>query len=696
MDSDNGYGRPQDAPPLQSLYSPQSVAVIGVSEDPEKWGSKLLRGLIDGGYQGAIYPINPRYEAIYDLKCYPSIDTIGERIDLVVIALPAATVPNALDSVLSAEVDIAVIIASGYADVGDSGRQEQQTLVRRARANGTRIVGPNCAGVYSAPTNLYACMGLEPRPIGGVAVLSQSGSVGTAIFKQGSDVGLGFHSFIGVGNQADITFSEYLDYLGKDDDCSAVIIYLEGVVDGESLLDSVEQCSRQKPVVVMVGGRSEPGRRAVSSHTGSLATSSHLAAQLLRQAGAHPVDSIEEIVAATAALTSCSIAPVRRVGVLSDGGGFGVLASDIAGDFGLSLPQFSEVTRERLADLLPPMASSENPVDLWDVDPRNCVPAVNAILEDSGVDALLVASTFGINGLIFGEPALEDDRRRAELLSEIAMSSTKPMIIQSCFARDLSISASASIRKSGIPSFESITMAIRGLAAIGERAEWLARGAGYNGQTPLMRSVHELTERPMTEPELYLELNQRGVSTPKFVVAGSGDAIPADLNFPVVAKAVIASEHKSDVGAVRLNISNYQELREALTDLSGFNVPALVAEQVEPGLELIVSAFRDETFGELVLFGFGGRFTDALKTAVIARSCASRVEIEAAMARAQPLYAALRHPTRGVPMDAFHNLVAGAIDILRTYPGLHYIELNPAIASGEAIVVVDAKVSWVH
>jgi acetyl coenzyme A synthetase (ADP forming)-like protein len=379
---------------LHNVFYPETVAVIGASPKPEKIGHALLKNIIDYGYKGKIYPINPEKEDIIGLKTLPNVQDVPEEVDLAIIAVPAPIVPEVMEDCVKKGVKGALIITSGFSEIGEEGRRLEETVLGIARKGNVRIIGPNMMGIVNTSNNLNAIFVLPKAIPGEIAFISQSGAMGNAILSLGSKLRIGFSKFVSIGNMSDLDFSDMLEYLGKDDETKVVSMYIEGLKDAGRFLRIAERVTRIKPVIVIKAGRSGAGARAITSHTGYLAGSDRIYEAAFKQARILRAHNIEELFDVAKSFVYQGGVNGKRVAIVTNSGGPGIMASDACEDEGLVVPELSQETVKKLREKLPPICSTKNPVDLVaNADPSRYKFAIETVAKDSSVDCVMVILT---------------------------------------------------------------------------------------------------------------------------------------------------------------------------------------------------------------------------------------------------------------------------------------------------------------
>ncbi|MCY0859314.1 MAG: CoA-binding protein [Sulfolobaceae archaeon] len=374
---------------LYRLFNPRGIAIVGASREPNKIGSVILRNLIEAGYEGKIYPINPNAQEIMGLKAYPSISAVEGTVDVAVISVPAPKVPDVIEDAGKAGVKFAVVIASGFKEVGNVALEEE--VVKRAKKYGMRVVGPNVFGYVYTPSKINTTFGPNDIIPGNVAFISQSGALGVALMGTASVEGLGISAIISIGNKADLDDSDFIEYLGDDPNTNLILIYMEGISEGQRFMEVASKVSLKKPIIIIKSGRSEAGARAAASHTGSLAGNYSLYKSAFRQSGILLAETIEQAFDWAKALAWNPLPKGDNVVIITNGGGAGVQATDALADYGITLRRISDTLAANLKQILPPFASLGNPIDLTGLaNAEWYYQSISLALDDPNVDSLVV------------------------------------------------------------------------------------------------------------------------------------------------------------------------------------------------------------------------------------------------------------------------------------------------------------------
>ena len=351
-------------PNFDLLFNPKSIAMIGATNNIGKWGAIVFLNILMGGYQGKLYPVNPKGESVFQHPSYPRVTDIPDPVDLAIIAIPARVVKEAVLDCIQKGIRMAIVITSDFSETGEEGARLEQEVVEAARAGGLRLVGPNTMGIFSASTSLTALMPPVRPKRGAVSLVSQSGNIGTQMLGWGEKFAVGFTKYVSSGNEGDLRAEDYLDFLGRDPDTKVILLYIEGLDDGREFLTKARNITPRKPIIAFKGGRTEAGTRAAKSHSGAMAGVREVYEAAFRQAGILWASTTEEMLELAAAFASLPLPRGNRVGILTRGGGWGVITADACNDLGLEVPPLDESIVRKLDDLLPAFWSRGNPVDM--------------------------------------------------------------------------------------------------------------------------------------------------------------------------------------------------------------------------------------------------------------------------------------------------------------------------------------------
>ena len=437
---------------LKALFEPESIAVIGASSSPAKWGNWMLTRPVSSGYRGRIYPINPKEKEIYGLKAYPNIMEVSESIDLAIITIPAPMVPQAIKECVRKGVRAAVLISAGFAETGPQGKALQDEVVKIAARGNLRFMGPNGMGIWSSAARFNTAFSFTPRP-GGISFVSQSGTMGGYLLETANNKGYGFHAFLSVGNQADLSMADYVEYLAHDEGTSVIVLYIEGLKEGARFIQTARETIRKKPIIVYKAGRTEDGSRATLSHTASISGSDDVFEAVCRQTGIIRTYDVSHAFDLAEALSKQPLPKGKRIAVVSGGGGHCVVTTDACGALGLEVPELdAETVRGLEPFLLPHAPPPKNPIDLA-ADPRPMTVAniVEILVRNPCIDAVITMAPVAIRST---NPAyVRELLSAAEILSEIPGKYGKPLIATAMRGHMQGV-AFELMKERGIPFYE--------------------------------------------------------------------------------------------------------------------------------------------------------------------------------------------------------------------------------------------------
>jgi acetate---CoA ligase (ADP-forming) len=673
---------------LHPFFEPGCVAVVGASSRRGSIGGELFRNILDADFSGAAYPVNRGAAPVAGVRGYRSVAEIPDTVDLAVIALPGERVNAAAAEALEAGVNALCVISAGFAETGAAGRTRQEELVALVREHGARLVGPNCLGIASSAVRLNATFAPRAFPEGSIGFSSQSGALGLAVLERAEARGLGLSAFVSIGNKADVSSNDLLEWWEEDERTKLVMLYLESFGNPRAFARIARRVARAKPILAMKSGTTSAGRKAASSHTAALAGSEAAVDALFRQAGVIRTRTLDELVDVASLLSAQPVPRGRRVVVLTNAGGLGILCADACDAAGLELAHLAETTREELAKVLPAEASVENPVDMLGSATedayRNAMPI---LLADPGIDALIV--------LFVPVVGVAEDAVGLAISRAARDANDKTVLCTFLSAKG----APASLRAAApVPSFSYPEAAARALGRAAERGDWLHRPAGV---VPDLDVDREAAARIVAEAgEGWLEAQQAralleayGLPVVPERVAADPDeaaAAAAELGFPVVVKTAAAGAHKTESGGVVLNLGDEDEVRAAAARIGG---PVLVQKMIRGGAELLAGVVQDPVFGPLVAFGAGGVFAELIGEAQF--RLAPLTDLDARELVRDGKAGTLVRGYRGAPPsdeDALVDLLLRLSQLAAAHPEIAELDLNPVLALPDGAVAVDARV----
>jgi acetate---CoA ligase (ADP-forming) len=677
---------------LRPLFEPRSVAIVGASNDPAKWGQWFARGAVRGEHRRDVYLVNRSGEPVLGRPTFRTLGDLPAQPELVVVSVPATAFEETVDAALAAGARAVIAIAAGLGEMGEEGRRREEAVVERVRAAGAVLVGPNCMGVFDAAAELD--LATNDFPTGSIGVISQSGNIALEISLLAEECGLGISRFVSLGNQADVEAAELVDAFADHDETRVIGVYLEDFRDGRAFAQAAfEARERGTPVLLLAGGLSTAGVRAARSHTGALVSDAAAIDAACRAAGIVQAATPRRLVELAQLLLAPSRPSGRRIAIVTDGGGSAVVAADLAAHAGLELPSLSEPLRERLAAVMPPTAVTTNPVDFagageQDLQTYERVPRL--LLESDEVDAVL------LTGYLGGYSASADELREPETeaargLARAARDTGKAAVVQTMYWQEAPARA---LRELGVAVFRDTEAALDAIARVAAEEQ-----RGPSGVPALPGAA------PLAQQDGYF--GARGVlAAAGFPLARSREALSADeavaaareLGYPVVLKA-LGVLHKSDAGGVALGLADEHAVRAAVSTMTERIAPPgfAIEEQVDAGgaVELIVGCRRDVRFGPVLLVGLGGIFAEIHRDVAVALAPAQPDDV---LELLQSLSAApLLLGARGKPRLALEKVAAAAAalsHVAAEHPEIDELEVNPLLVTPTAAVGVDARLVY--
>ena len=691
---------------LEFLFSPRSIAVVGAGREPGGVGRSVFDSLLDAGFAGDVWPVNPRADEVAGHRCYPDVPSLPAVPDLVVVAVPAKFVPSVLETCGAAGVQGAIVLSAGFKEAGAAGVALERAIVQTAAAHGLRLLGPNCLGLIVPGNHLNASFAGTMPPEGAIAVITQSGALGTAILDWARDGG-GLSGFVSLGNRADLSESDFMEAFDADPATRVIAGYLESIVDGPRFVKVAGAVARTTPVVLLKAGSSEAGARAVSSHTGSLAGSDAAYEAAFAAAGVLRARDTEELFGMAEAFARQPVPVAPGLAIVTNAGGPAVMATDACSRAGIPLAALMPETVDALRGALPAASGLYNPVDiLGDAPPDLYADALRLVARDPGVNSILVILT--PQG-----PTLPDETADAIL----AAAATPDATIIACFmGEDTVEGARRALAAGGIPAFRYPERAIDALAAM-ERYRVLAARPAIEPPTidvdraavKLILDQARTARRAFVLEEHASEIARAyGIPTPAGVVArdrGAALAAAHEIGYPVVLK--IASPdilHKSDIGGIVIGIADDDALLKAwdlVLDRAHRRMPdadiwgALVQQMVLPGREVIIGVVRDPTFGPLLMFGLGGIYVELLKDVTFRLAPLDHPE---ALRMVESIRSAgLLRGMRGAKpadVDAVADVLVRVSALVTDFPDIVELDINPLVVAdrGGGAVAADIRI----
>jgi acetyltransferase len=697
--------------PLDAIFAPRSIAVIGASEDPGSVGRTLMANLLQGAMADRVYPVNPRHSRVLETKAYPRIADVPHPIDLAVIATPAPTVPQIVGECAEAGVGGAIIISAGFRECGPQGAELEKQILAQARRTRMRLIGPNCLGVMNPLSGLNATFAAAMAREGNVAFLSQSGALCTAILDWSLHELVGFSAFVSTGSMLDIGWGDLIDYFASDPRTHSILIYMESVGDARAFLSAAREAALSKPIIVLKAGRTEAAAKAAVSHTGALTGSDEVFDAACRRIGVLRVNRIADLFSMAETLARQPRPKGPKLTIVTNAGGPAVLAADALIGAGGELAQLSPQTSAQLNDLLPLHWSHANPIDiLGDAAPQRFADAVRLAAVDPQSDGLLVILT---------PQDMTDPTLTAQCLAPYAKLDGKP-ILASWMGGATVAEGIAALNRAAIPTFaypDTAALAfnymwrysynLRGIyqtPTAGPQPAPDAAAAARQIINDALRQDRQLLNEAESKQLLQAydipTVRTKPAKTPEQAIA-----LAQSIGYPVVLKLLSKSvSHKSDLGGVALNLSGPEAVRRAFEDIrdatsakagpaafDGVTVQPMV--RLSGGFELILGSSIDAQFGPLLLFGAGGQLVEIFKDRALALPPLNATLARRLMEQTK-IYRALGGARGRAPVDlgALEQLLVRFSRLVVDQPRIREIDINPLFASGEQILALDARV----
>ncbi|WP_027404533.1 bifunctional acetate--CoA ligase family protein/GNAT family N-acetyltransferase [Aphanizomenon flos-aquae] len=687
--------------PLDAIFIPKTVAVIGATEKPGSVGRTLLWNLITNPFGGTVFPINPQRHSVLGIKAYPTILDAPEKIDLAVIVIPAQTVPQIISDCVNAGIKGAIIISAGFKEAGEKGIALEQEIIQQAQRGKIRIIGPNCLGVMNPISGLNATFASKMARPGNVGFISQSGALCTAILDWSFQENVGFSTFISIGSMLDISWGDLIYYLGDDPHTKSIVIYMESIGNARSFLSAAREVALTKPIIVIKAGRTPAAAKAAASHTGSLAGSDAVLDAAFRRCGVLRVNSISDLFDMSEVLAKQPRPQGPRLTILTNAGGPGVLATDTLIESGGELAAISPEIMTSLNDILPPQWSHNNPIDiLGDADPQRYTKALEIAAQDPNSDGLLVILT---------PQSMTDPTQTAAQLKPYAQMSNKPILASWMGGADIA-EGEQILNNQGIPTYAYPDTAARVFSYMW-KSSYNLRGI-Y--ETPVLPTlICDVNTRNCAKVENIIQAAKTAGRTiltefeSKEILAAYGIPVVAgciaetvdkavecaeNLGYPVVLKLYSQTiTHKTDVGGVQLNLQNaesvkcaFQNIQKSVKekakaeDFLGVTVQSMIKTD---GYELIIGSSLDPQFGPILLFGAGGQLVEVFQDSSIGLPPLNTTLARRMMEQTK-IYKALQgvRGRKSIDIAALEQLMVEFSQLVVEQPGIKEIDINPLLA----------------
>ncbi|WP_319381790.1 bifunctional acetate--CoA ligase family protein/GNAT family N-acetyltransferase [Thiomicrorhabdus sp.] len=695
---------------LSKLFNPNSIAVFGASDRPESVGGTAFQNLLTAGFKGNIYPINPKHEQVQGQACYPSLEAVDQAIDVAIIATPAHSIQSILHACGQAKIPFAIILSAGFES--EEGKQLKQAVLKTARHYNIRLVGPNCLGIMRPKIGLNATFSKNQAQAGKLALISQSGALCTGVLDWAETNQIGFSLVVSTGDAADLDFGEILDYLAVDAQTHSILLYIEGIVNARKFLSGLRKAARMKPVILLKSGRMPEGTQAAISHTGALVGGDDIFNAAIERAGVVRAKTINQLFAAAKTLSYDLTIKRKRLVIVTNGGGPGVMATDLAAELGIKMPAVSEETQAKLNEFLPEHWSHNNPIDiLGDATPERYRKAIEVCLQDKDFDAVLVLLT---------PQAMTDPVAIAESLVELSKQQKhKKPILTAWLGDNLVGPAREAFTKAHIPTFRTPEAAVEAMHFVTE----------YHHNQTLLQQVPEpnkhghfdidgarrIIHNALHDNRVLLNtletkalLKAFHIPVTQAMIANTAAEVlvaAENIGFPVAMK--VHSDlitHKSDSGGVKLNIETPAQLQHAYNELiesvrQHYPNEDIRSVSIEPMMcmpharELIVGVSRDPVFGPAISFGSGGTMVEIIKdsssalpplNAFIAQRMIQSTKVSKMLGDYRNLPA--------VDQAQLIEILINLSDMVSELPEILELDLNPVLANEERTLAVDARI----
>lgn len=702
---------------LDKVFNPSSVAIIGASEVPGKASERRTRSLLEGGYKGEVYLVNPKRPRLFSRKTYPSILDIDKPLDLAMIVLAPQLLTSAVADSVKAGAKGIIIITAGLGESGDEGKRIEAEILNEAAKTGTYIIGPNCSGMFSASADMNL-LGVPPLKKGNLSILAQSGNIIDSLTHYAQMRGLGFSKIISAGNAIGVKFHEYISYLADDQDTKVIIAYLEGIKNGNDFVRVARETVKKKPIVLIKVGRSQAGVRAAASHTGSLAGDDIIADAAFRQAGITRVSNIDELFDMAQVFLTCPLPKGNRVAILSEGGGDNAIAADNAEKYRMEVRILSEITQEKMRPFLLEGMPASNPIDYGgtaEENPHVITECVDICMQDDQVDGVFITGFFGgFKDIIAPHVAALEEQTSRELI-DLVKKYQKPLFVHTSFAGE-PIESLQILKSNGIPVMDSSERTAQCLSALmkfalnQKKIGQMKIPSRKRQEKPhikaLFKKVKDEGRFNLLETESRDLLHDYDIPLPEARLArdsAEAGAIYDEFGQPVAMKVVSPDIiHKSDAGGVKLALKSREEAEKAFDEIlmnaekatrGGRVLGALLSPMAPEGQECIIGMVRDPQFGPVIMFGLGGIFVEVLKDVSFGVVPLTTEDIDE-MIKEIKGYKILTGIRGEKPKDiaSLKDVLAKLSQIAIDNPEIQEVDLNPVIVHERGASIVDSRI----
>jgi len=681
---------PRSPRPLDPIFSPHAVAVVGASRRRESLSFRLIHNLVVNEFSGVIFPVNPQASALHSLKCYPTVAAIPDPVDLAIIMVPRDKVQGMVEECVAKGVKGLIVITAGFSETGKEGAALERRLRETVRAAGVRMIGPNCMGVINtdAEVTLDATFSPTPARRGAIGFVSQSGALGVAILNVAQDIGVGLTQFVSMGNKADVSGNDLIEHWEDDPETKVIAMYLESFGNPRRFTEIAKRVTRKKPILVVKSGRTAEGARAATSHTGAIAGTDVTVSAFLEQCGVLRANTIEEMFDVARALARVPLPSGSRVGIVTNAGGPAIMATDACVNLGLQIAELSDATRATLRSFLPPEASVGNPVDMIaSATPENYAKSVAAVLDDPAVDMVMVINV---------TPVLANPIDVLQSIAAVTRDRPKPVLAVMMATEEFYDAVKT--QRDLPPVYHFPEPAARVMYLLARYAAWRRRPADRaapdfaTDDARVAEILGEVKDGYLDQAAAFRVLELYGVPVAKWRrVSGRDEVLKAagEIGYPVVLKAVASDlVHKSEAGAVRVDLRDEEELGAAVAEMdrsvaaAGHAVEGfLVQEMARGGHEVIFGITTDPRFGPLLMFGLGGKYVEVFQDV---RFAVTPLDAEEARDVVRGIRGfKLLEGVRGEPgadLDLLVEILLRLAQLSQRHPRIRELDVNPFLA----------------
>lgn len=690
---------------LDTLFRPKKVAVIGASTKELSIGNRVIKNLLDFGFKGDIYPINPKADEVRGIKVYKSILDCPDNIDVVHMVIPAKFVPQAVEDCGNKGVKNIIINSGGFSEIGPEGEAIEKDLLARAEKFGIRILGPNCQGIINSDPDIRAyCNFTFTKPDAGyISIVALSGGVAEVIHQGFSEMGIGTRIYASNGNACDVTIPEIIRYLGDDEGTRVIVTYVEGLRDPSTFMETAKEVAAKKPILAMKAGRTEEGAKAAASHTGGLAKEDIATDLIFKKAGVLMFADEGELIQAAAAFATQPIPKGNRVGLITNTGGPAVIATDILVGAGLEIPPLSKKTEEFLKGKLYPEASVNNPLDvLATANAEHFRACIDAMMDDDQFDSVFIN---------FVTPFFVDTDSIAKEIVEVNKQKRKPIVCNLMTDKRQWTETVRILQEGGVPAFSLPGVAARAITALVRYNTIRSREIGEvkifddvnKGKAEdILGKVKASGRKILYAAEVYEILSAYGIPVAKWQVVENAEAAEKaaeEIDFPVVVKADSETiMHKSDIGGVAINLKDGNNVRTTVEEMEkkfkAEDLRFFIQKYLPGGLEIIVGAKAEEGLGHIIMFGMGGIYVEVLKDVIFNLTPVTSGEAQEMLSsiRLSPLLQGVRGE-KGVDKSSIIAIIQRLSQLVTDLPIIEEMDLNPIIAYEDRVFVVDARIT---